>query len=160
MLFRLLDAFANTLPKKGALLGVDVGEKTFGLAESDAQRVVASPLKTLMRTKWCKDVQHLKHLVQTHHIVGFVVGWPLMMNGEEGARCHSTYHIVQNLLKEIEKPCLLWDERLSTMASQTMLEKEADLSRAKRARVVDAVAASLILGSALDALRRCGSHVS
>lgn len=153
MLFHDKTAYRAAMPLKGPLLGLDVGTKTLGLAECDALWRVASPLKTLHRTKWKADIQVLEKIVQTHDIQGFVVGWPLLMNGDEGPRCHSTLQVARNLLERIPKPCLLWDERLSTQACENVLEKKADLTRQKRAKVIDAVAAAWILGSALDAMR-------
>ena len=151
-----LDSFCFSF-KRGALLGVDIGSKTLGLAVSDAGWCIASPLFTHRRTRWKRDACVLEKVWADYAVVGLVVGWPLLMNGDVSARCHSTRHIVENMLAVRDMPCLLWDERLSTRASLNLLQDVADLSRQKRHRVIDSVAASWILQSALDALRiRCG----
>ncbi|TGW15331.1 Holliday junction resolvase RuvX [Candidatus Hepatobacter penaei] len=147
------DDFAASL-KEGSLLGMDVGQKTFGLAISDAGWRVASPLKTHRRTRWKVDAPALLSLCDAYHVKGVVVGWPLLMNGDESRRCHSTRHTVENILALKDYPCLLWDERLSTKASLDLLKNKADLSREKRRQVIDSVAASWILQEALDALRQ------
>lgn len=147
-----LENFSTSLAE-GVLLGIDVGEKTFGLAISDANWRIASPLKTLKRSRWKKDQHTLQEVWQAYSVKGLVVGWPLLMNGDESRRCESTRHVVGNMLALKDFPCLFWDERLSTQASTLLLEKQADLSRKKRAQVVDAVAAGWILQGALEALR-------
>ncbi len=137
--------------KEGRFLGCDVGEKTIGLALSDKNRTIASPFSVIRRTQWKKDSIALLKEVETHHICGIVVGLPLNMNGSEGPRCQSTRQFVSNLLGLRDLPVCLWDERLSTVAvTRTLLE--ADLSRAKRAQVVDKMAACYILQGFLDAL--------
>ncbi len=137
--------------KEGRLLGCDVGEKTIGLAISDRYRTIASPLTVIRRTKWKTDSTVLFKEIDTHHICGVIVGFPLNMNGSEGPRCQSTRQFVSNVLQVKDLPVCLWDERLSTIAvTRTLLE--ADLSRAKRAQVVDKMAACYILQGFLDAL--------
>jgi putative Holliday junction resolvase len=139
--------------KKGRFLGCDLGEKTIGLALSDINRKIASPFQVIHRTQWKKDVEILLKIIAEHRIVGIVVGFPLNMNGTEGPRCQSTRQFVVNLLTVIDLPFCLWDERLST-AAVTRTLVEADLSRAKRKKVVDKVAASYILQGFLDAFGR------
>jgi len=137
--------------KNGRFLGCDVGDKTIGLALSDRLRTIASPLTVLHRTQWKKDSLVFFKEIDDHHICGIIVGFPLNMNGSEGPRCQSTRQFVSNLLHIRDIPVCLWDERLSTLAvTRTLLE--ADLSRAKRAKVVDKMAASYILQGFLDAL--------
>lgn len=139
--------------KGGRFLGCDVGEKTIGLALSDTNHKIATPFQVIRRTQWKKDAATLLHYIQEHHIVGIVVGFPLNMNGSEGPRCQSTRQFVSNLLSLQDLPICLWDERLSTLAvTRTLVE--ADLSRAKRSKVIDKVAASYILQGFLDALAR------
>ncbi len=141
------------LEKSGRLLGCDVGEKTIGLALSDTTRKIASPFQVLHRSQWKKDSELLKKIIAEYHIVGVVVGFPLNMNGSEGPRCQSTRQFAANLLGVQELPICLWDERLSTVAvTRTLLE--ANVSRAKRGKVIDKVAASYILQGFLDALGR------
>jgi len=156
MIISSVALFKKALPQKGPLMGLDVGAKTYGLSLSDALWCVASPYKTLRRVKWSHDAPLLKALWCENKIVGLVVGWPLMMNGQEGSRCHAVRHCVENLMQLEDLPCLLWDERLSTRASLALLEGKADLSRQKRGMVVDAVASAWILGGALEGLRREG----
>lgn len=145
--------FKKTCPK-GRLLGIDVGTKTFGLALCDETRLVASSFQTIHRKKWQQDQQRLMNILDDFSIQGLVVGWPLNMNGTQGPRCQATQDVVTNLLTLQDLPCLLWDERLSTMAiTRTLLE--ADVSRKKRKQVVDSLAAAYILQGCLDALGRC-----
>ena len=146
------DDFCERL-REGVLLGVDVGSKTFGLSVCDARWCVASPLFTYQRTRWKKDSVRFLNILDEYDVKGLVVGWPLLMNGDLSDRCHSTRHVVENMLALRDLPCVLWDERLSTQASLHVLEKEADLSRQKRGRVVDAVASAWILQGAIDVLK-------
>lgn len=132
------------------LMGLDLGTKTIGLALSDVSRTVATPFDTIRRTKFGKDAETLLAIIDTHGVGGLVLGLPVEMNGGEGPRCQSTRAFAANLLKLRDLPIALWDERLSTAAvTRTLLE--ADASRAKRAEVVDKLAAAYILQGALDA---------
>lgn len=134
-------------------MGLDVGEKTIGLALSDTSRTIATPFQLIERTQWKKDRELLLRIIQDYKIVGCVVGFPLNMDGSEGPRCQSTRQFASNLLSLMDIPLCLWDERLSTIAvTRTLLE--ADLSRAKREKVVDKMAAAYILQGFLDAFRR------
>lgn len=131
------------------LLGFDVGEKTIGMALSDDRLVIASPLRTINRTKWTKDVEEIGRLIKDFNVFGFVVGLPINMDGSEGPRCQSTRQFANNLLEKFDLPLHFWDERLSTAAvTRTMLE--ADLSRKRQKQVVDKMAASYILQGFLD----------
>lgn len=139
---------------KGRLAGLDVGQKTIGIAFSDPGRVIASPFKTLSRTRWKLDGSFLCDLFHQQQVQGLVIGWPLNMDGSTGPRCHATRHFVDNLLLLQDFPLILWDERLSTVAATRILRDEADLSRQKRTLLIDAVAASFILESFLATGRR------
>ncbi len=139
------------------LLGLDVGTRTVGLALSDVLLMIATPLETLQRTKFSRDVVRLAELVDTHQVGGFVVGLPISMDGSEGPRCQGVRQFAANLLEVIERPLAFWDERLSTSAVERMLISEADLSRKRRAKIVDKAAAAYILQGALDALRARGT---
>ncbi len=137
----------------GRFLGCDVGTKTIGLALSDTNKMIATPLTVIKRTQWKEDSLTLLNEIDTHTICGIIVGFPLNMNGTEGPRCQSTRQFASNLLKAWDLPLCLWDERLSTRAvTRTLLD--ADLSRAKRGQVVDKMAACYILQGFLDAYGR------
>jgi putative pre-16S rRNA nuclease len=150
-----LDAFATSLTVAGPILGLDIGEKTIGLAVSDATRLIASPLDTIRRKKWTDDLARLVAVIHERHVVGLVAGLPVNMDGTEGRRAQATRQIARNILKEVDLPFLLWDERLSTQAVERAM-LEADMSRAKRAEMVDRLAAAYILQGVLDALKRRG----
>lgn len=140
------------LPPNRRLLGIDLGTKTIGLALSDVRRTIASAYKTLTRSKFSKDALILKNICSEHQIVGVVIGLPKNMNGSEGPRAQSSKDFARNFNKLTELPVLIWDERLSTMQAEKMLIS-ADLSRARRSQVIDKLAATIILQSALDFMR-------
>ncbi len=134
------------------VLGLDLGTKTIGLALSDTSASIASPLSTIRRTKFTKDVEILIALANEHHIGVLVLGLPLNMDGSEGPRVQSTRAFARNLKNFTDIPIVFWDERLSTAAvTRTLIE--ADRSRKRRAELVDKMAASYILQGALDSLR-------
>ena len=150
MIFADLTPFADALPP-GRLLGLDLGTKTLGLGLSDRGRAIATPMETLRRTKFTKDAESLSAICREHEVVGLVLGLPVNMDGSEGPRAQSTRAFAANLAKPLPLPLLLWDERLSTQAvTRTLLD--ADMSRRRRAEVVDKMAAAYILQGALDAL--------
>jgi putative Holliday junction resolvase len=134
------------------LLGFDLGTKTIGLALSDPGLTIASPIQTLPRRKFSKDVLILQALVEERGIGGFVFGLPANMDGSEGPRAQGTRDFAANLVNHIKLPLAFWDERLSTSAVERLMIEEADLSRKKRAQSVDKMAAAYILQGALDAL--------
>ncbi|HTH16515.1 MAG TPA: Holliday junction resolvase RuvX [Magnetospirillum sp.] len=143
----------TALPRHARLMGLDLGTKTIGMALSDVRLSIATPFDTIRRTKFTKDVEQLFALMDKHEVGGLVLGLPVEMDGTEGARCQSTRAFVRNLLGLRDVPVGLWDERLSTAAvTRTLLE--ADASRARRAEVVDKMAAAYILQGALDAMGR------
>jgi putative Holliday junction resolvase len=154
-----LDEFAAALPRGARIMGIDVGTKTLGLALSDATRCIASSLVTLRRSRLADDLRQLLDLAETHGVAGFVVGLPLNLDGSTGPRAQATRAFVRNLAKAAPLPVLYWDERLSTVAAERTL-LEADLSRKRRAEVVDKVAATLILQGALDRMTRLSSSSS
>jgi len=136
----------------GPLLGVDPGTKTLGLAASDRTRLIASPVKTIKRTKFSVDARELLEIYDTRDAVALVVGNPVNMDGSSGPRAQSVKDFCQNLLKLRDLPIFLWDERMSTLAvTRTMID--ADMSRKKRKDHVDKLAASYILQGVLDRLR-------
>ncbi|MDB2439212.1 Holliday junction resolvase RuvX [Hellea sp.] len=136
----------------GALLGVDPGTKTLGLAISDRTRLISTPLKTIKREKFTLDAQKLFKIYGDNNASALIVGLPINMNGTHGPRTQSVRDFCTNLLKLEDLPIFLWDERLSTMAvTRGMLE--ADMSRKKRKENVDKLAAGYILQGVLDRLR-------
>ena len=138
------------------ILGLDVGTKTIGLALSDATRIVATPLRTIKRTKFAADAGSLRAVIGEMGVDALVIGLPLSMDGTEGPRCQSVRQFAANLLETIDLPVAFWDERLSTAAVERMLIREADMPRKRRAQVVDKAAAAYILQGALDAMNRQG----
>jgi len=142
--------FAETLPHGGKLGALDVGTKTIGLAICDAGWHFAGPCETIRRTKFTKDLEKLRDFIAREHVVGLVVGLPLNMDGSDSPRTQSVRAFAKNL-GALDLPILLWDERWSTQAVERAMI-EADVSRARRAEKVDALAASHILQGAIDAL--------
>ena len=133
------------------LMGLDLGTKTIGLAVSDTRIKIATPLETIKRSKFTKDTQALRALEETHNIGALVIGLPLNMDGSEGPRVQASRAFARNLLLQKDQPIVFWDERLSTSAvTRTLID--ADMSRAKRADVVDKMAAAYILQGVLDLL--------
>ena len=132
------------------LLGLDLGSKTIGLALSDVTLTIASPLETIMRSKFAKDAARLQALITEHDVGGLVIGLPVSMDGTEGPRCQSTRDFTHNLFEKIDIDAAFWDERWSTQAVERILIGEADLTRKRRAQVVDRAAAAYLLQGALD----------
>ncbi|WP_395665622.1 Holliday junction resolvase RuvX [Methylocella sp.] len=134
------------------LIGVDLGTKTIGLALSDVERRIATPLETIRRVKFTRDAQRLIELVGKFDVGALVVGLPLNMDGSSGPRAQATRAFVRSLSELVALPVAYWDERLSTAAvTRSLIEQ--DVSRGKRAEVVDKLAAAYILQGALDRLR-------
>jgi putative holliday junction resolvase len=133
------------------LMGLDLGSKTIGLALSDTRLTIASPLETIRRTKFTADAVRLRGLIAQHGVGALVIGLPVAMDGSEGPRCQSARQFAANLLEGGDLPIAFWDERLSTAAViRGMIE--ADLSRKRRAALVDRAAAAYILQGFLDHL--------
>ncbi|MEM7318555.1 MAG: Holliday junction resolvase RuvX [Pseudomonadota bacterium] len=149
-----IESFAAALPGYSALVGLDFGEKTIGIAVSDRLRTVATPLETIRRRKFTLDSARLLDIIAAREIGGLILGLPRNMDGSEGPRCQSTRAFARNLSRLIELPIGFWDERLSTVAAEKAL-LEADTTRKRRAEVIDHVAAGYILQGALDRLRFC-----
>ncbi len=152
MICNEIEDFATRLAPGQALAGLDLGSQTIGVAVSDRLRQVASPLETIKRRKFGLDAARLLEIATARSLGGFILGLPLNMNGSEGARCQSTRAFGRNLSHLTDLPITFWDERLSTIAAERAL-LEADTSRARRAEVIDHVAAGFILQGALDRLR-------
>lgn len=137
-------------PRDSRLMGLDMGSKTIGLALSDVTLTIASPLETIKRTKFSKDAERLAFLIAEHDVGGLVIGLPISMDGTEGPRCQSTRDFAQNIFEKININAAFWDERWSTQAVERILIGEADLTRKRRAEVIDRAAAAYILQGALD----------
>ncbi len=135
-----------------ALIGLDLGEKTIGVAVTDSFLSVATPLETVRRKKFGVDAARLIDIITDRRIGGLILGLPRNMDGSEGPRCQSTRAFARNLEKLVDLPIGFWDERLSTVAAEKAL-LEADTSRKRRAEVIDHVAAAYILQGVLDRLR-------
>jgi putative Holliday junction resolvase len=135
------------------LVGLDLGEKTIGVAVSDIGLMIATPLALIRRAKFTADSEALLKLMQSRGAGGVVIGLPINMDGTEGPRCQAVRAFGRNLLRLRELPIAFWDERLSSAAVNRMLIDEADASRARRAELVDKAAAAWILQGALDRLR-------
>ncbi|HXZ01796.1 MAG TPA: Holliday junction resolvase RuvX [Stellaceae bacterium] len=145
----------SLLPKGARLLGLDVGTKTLGLALSDTGLLVATPFDTIRRGRFRDDVKRLVAEIERHKVGGLVVGLPIGLDGSEGPRAQGVRQFARNLLEHVDLPLAFWDERLSTAA----VEREmiaADLSRKRRAEIIDKVAAAYILQGLLDRIGRQG----
>ena len=140
------------LPRGAPLVGLDLGEKTIGVAVSDAGWMIASPLETIRKSKFGDDAAHLFKLMESRGAAGVVIGLPVNMDGTEGPRCQSARAFGRNLQRLRDVPVAFWDERLSSAAVNRMMIDEMDMTRARRAEVVDKLAAAYILQGALDRL--------
>lgn len=156
MIHETIEDFAAALPPMQALMGLDLGTKTIGVAVSDGLRSVATPLETVKRKKFGVDAERLQALIAGRRIGGLILGLPRNMDGTEGPRCQSTRAFARNFAALWDGPIGYWDERLSTVAAEKAL-LEADTTRKRRAEVIDHVAASYILQGALDRLRFLGA---
>ncbi len=142
---------ASTLAEGQRLMALDLGSKTIGIALSDLGRTIANPYETLRRGKFKADARTLQTIIGENDVGGLVIGLPLTMDGSEGPRCQSVRQFAANLLGQIDIPTAFWDERLSTVTAERAL-LEADMSRKRRAEVIDKMAAAIILQGALDRL--------
>ncbi len=147
-------SFAEAVGATSSLMGLDFGTKTIGVAITDRLQTVATPRETIKRKKFGLDADAIAGLIAENEIAGIVLGLPMNMDGSEGPRAQSTRAFARNLAGRITLPIFFWDERLSTVAAERAL-LEADMSRKKRALVIDNVAASYILQGVLDRL----SHI-
>jgi putative Holliday junction resolvase len=143
---------SGRLAKGKRLLGLDLGDKTIGLALSDPGLTVASPIDTIRRGKFTRDAEALIRAIEDRGVGGLVIGLPVNMDGTEGPRCQSTRQFAANLLTKTDIPIAFWDERMSTAAVERLLTNEADMTRKRRGEVVDKMAAAYILQGALDAM--------
>ncbi|MCH7865872.1 MAG: Holliday junction resolvase RuvX [Proteobacteria bacterium] len=147
-----IERIKETLAPEQRLLGLDVGAKTIGLALSDVSLTVATPMETIRRGKFAEDAGRLRAIIAAEGVGGLVIGLPVSMDGTEGPRCQSVRQFAENLLEHVDLPIAFWDERLSTKAVERVLIKEADMTRKRRAEVIDKMAAAYILQGALDVI--------
>jgi putative Holliday junction resolvase len=140
------------MPTDAPLAGLDLGEKTIGVAVSDTSRMIASPLALIRRRRFTLDAEALFAMIDERGAAGIVIGLPVNMDGAEGSRCQSVRAFARNLLRFRETPIAFWDERLSSAAVNRVLIGQGDVSRARRAQLVDKLAAAWILQGALDRL--------
>lgn len=141
----------SAIAKGTRLLGLDIGEKTIGLAISDPSLRVASPIATIRRRKFTNDAEELEQVIDKQNIGGLVIGLPINMDGSEGPKCQSVRQFARNMsYRGLAIPVAFWDERLSTSAVEKFLVDEADMTRKRRGEVVDKMAAGFILQGALD----------
>ena len=138
------------------ILGLDLGTRTIGLALSDVGHTIATPFDTIRRTKLKPDIGQLMGIIADQGVGALVLGLPVNMDGSEGPRCQATRQFAADLLKALDHPLAFWDERLSTRAAEAAL-LEADLSRKRRAEIIDKVAAAVILQAYLDFLAASAS---
>ncbi len=141
------------IPMGKRLLGLDIGTKTIGMALSDTTWMIATPLDTIRRAKFKDDVKRLVAEIERHQIGGLVAGLPIGLDGREGPRAQGVRQVARNLLEHVDLPLTFWDERLSTAAVERGMI-EGDLSRKRRAEIIDKVAAAYILQGLLDCLGR------
>jgi putative Holliday junction resolvase len=154
-----VETLGTRLQRNERLMGLDLGTKTIGLALSDVELRLATPYETIRRRKFSEDVAHLLAAMDKMTVRGLVIGLPLNMDGSEGPRAQATRAFVRNLAKLTGVPVAFWDERLSTAAVTRELIAQ-DVSRAKRAEVVDRMAAAYVLQGALDRIARARQEAS
>lgn len=158
MIHPTLDAFLADLPPGRAIAGLDLGDKTIGVALSDLRLSIATPIEVIRREKFTLDAARLLQLLSSRGAAGIILGLPLNMDGSAGPRVQSTQAFARNLEKLTPLPIGFWDERLSTVAAERAL-LEADTSRKRRKEVIDQVAAGYILQGVLDRIAHLkGSH--
>jgi putative holliday junction resolvase len=150
-------ALREVVPAGARLMGLDVGAKTIGLSLSDTRLIIATPLDTIRRRRFRDDMARLFGLIDTHRVGGLVVGLPLTLAGGHGPRTQSVRQFARNLLALRDLPVAFWDERLST-AAVTREMIAADMTRRRRAEIVDRVAAAYILQGCLDYLTRSSAQ--
>ena len=149
-----LTELPDAIPRGAPIMGLDLGEKTIGVATSDVGLMIATPTHLLRKTKFTTDAEALLALMQARDAAALVIGLPVNMDGTEGPRCQSVRAFARNLLRlRPDLPIAFWDERLSTAAVNRMLVDEADVSRHRREELDDKAAAARILQGALDRLR-------
>ncbi len=153
----LLKDRVHSCPKDIRLLGLDLGDKTIGLALSNQNQTIATPVTTVARTKFSQDLDKIAKVIRDYEVGGFILGYPLNMDGTEGPACDKVKSFADELSKYphivgINPWIGLWDERLSTSTVDDFLVEAVNMSRTKRKHVIDKLAAQHILQGALDYL--------
>lgn len=148
-----LSDFMASVKKGTTLVGLDLGDKTIGIAVSDTLWMTATPLKTVFRTKFERDTAEMETLLKGRTLGGLVSGLPRQMNGEEGDRAKITYEMAYRIAEHFNLPVYFQDERLSSSAVERVLIKDLDMSRKKRRNAIDCGAAAFILQGVLDSIR-------
>jgi putative Holliday junction resolvase len=156
LILPLIDAAAHW-PERGALIGLDLGTKTIGVAASDPDRRLATGVETIQRKAFKADAARLIAIADERNAVGFVLGLPINMDGSEGPRAQSAHAFARNLSKLTHLAIALWDERLSTAAVERVMI-EADITRRRRSEIIDRTAAAYILQGLLDRLAHSRTH--
>lgn len=156
---RLEHIFARC-PQDTALLGLDIGKKTVGMAVSNRDQTIAMPLRTIRRVKFTRDIEQIEDVIRSHDVGGYILGYPLNIDGSVGPRADACRHFGEEMLNHPNifgrAPFIaLWDERLSTVSVEDFLVETVDMSRTKREQVVDKLAAQVILQGALDFMSAC-----
>lgn len=159
MAIKVLEQHMDERPKSCRLLGLDVGKKTLGLAISDINHNIATPLHTITRKKFSKDILELKKVIDEYEVGGYVIGYPLNMDGSEGPRCESIRHFAEELVNNPQimgmNPWIaLWDERLSTVSVEDFVGEFVNIRKAKDKGIIDKLAAQSILQGALDYIQQ------
>ena len=148
----MIEDLSVQLAPGARILGLDVGAKTIGLAISDTTLTVAAPLITIIRSKFSKDLIELTQIIEKNNVFALIVGLPMHLDGSEGRQAQSVRAFARNVAGATGLPVIFWDERLSTVAVERTL-LEADVSRKRRAKAIDKLAAAFILQGALERLR-------
>ncbi len=151
-IFNRIEDFYLKVPQEKTILGLDFGEKTIGIAISNPSKSLALSLKTIFRLKFNVDAKEINNIVNKRNVGGIIIGLPINMDGSEGTRCQSTRAFARNLSKIILLPISFWDERLSTVSAKKVLI-ETKNTRKKRKKIIDTIAATIILQCALDRIK-------
>ena len=157
MIFEHLDRFSRALARDRALIGLDFGTRTIGVAISDERKVIASALETIRRKTARQDLERLRVILNSRNAAGIILGLPINMNGTEGPRCQSTRAFGERLASQLDLPVTFWDERLSTVEAERVM-LEAGASRRRRSAKINHVAAAIILQGALDRMNQVGTN--
>ena len=144
------DGIKSIIKKHECLLGLDIGSKTIGIARSDTNLIIATPALIINKTKFTNDANDLVKVINQENAGGLIVGLPLEMKGKEGKQAQSTRTFIENFLKIREIPVVFWDERFATKIINRLMIEEADISRKKRKKSIDKLAAAYILQGFLD----------